>query len=190
MKLAIVVGHNEISQGAVRTDTHETEYQYNSDLAGRIVDAVSEYDEYVGVKVFYRVPGSGYTQEIARVYEDVDHWGATASIELHFNSAGDPRASGTETFSSGSAKSLILAEEVQMEMVEALGLRDRGIKIRNNRTKGRGYLSLVSGNAPAILIEPFFGSSSIGQRATDDEHERRSLAEAIVEGAVKAMKRF
>lgn len=190
MKLAIVVGHNETSQGAVRTDTHETEFHYNSDLAERIKDVLSDYDGYVDGKVFYRVLGGGYSEEIARVYNEVNDWGATASIELHFNSAGDPRASGTETFSSGSAKSLILAEEVQMEMVEALGLRDRGIKIRNSRTKGRGYLSLVSGNAPAILIEPFFGSSSIGQRATDDDHERRSLAEAIAEGAVKAMKRF
>lgn len=190
MKLAIVVGHNENSQGAVRTDTYETEFQFNKDLAKKINAVVDEQFDDIQVKTFYRTPGGGYTSEIRRVYKEVDAWNADGSIELHFNSAGDPQASGTETFTSGSAKSMILAEEVQMEMVETLGLRDRGIKIRNSRTKGRGYMSLVSGKAPAILIEPFFGSSVLGQGATDEDFERWNLAEAIVEGAVKAFERF
>jgi len=142
------------------------------------------------VKMFLRSPDGGYGTEIRRVYNAVDSWRADGSIELHFNAAGDPRASGTETLSSGSPGSLILAEEVQMEMVEELGLRDRGIKIRNKRTKGRGYLSLVSGRCPAILTEPFFASNSRGLAETDTTFEQERLAEAILEGAKKALTRI
>lgn len=187
-KLAIVVGHNWKSRGAVRSDTGESEYEYNTKMALYMESIGSEYD--LNVKVFKRLPGGGYTREIQRVYNEVDEWGAKASIELHFNSAGDPRASGTETFSSGSKRSLILAQEVQMEMVEALGLRDRGVKIRNSRTKGRGYQSLVFGKAPAILTEPFFGSSPLGQAASDSSFDRERLAEAILQGAKQALEKF
>jgi len=186
MKLAIVVGHNSKSQGAVRPDTGESEYTYNHRMA-RYMESLSDSVE---VKMFLRVPGGGYTREIGRVYRQVDDWGADASIELHFNAAGDPRASGTETLSSGTSNSITLAEEVQMEMVEELGLRDRGIKIRNNRTKGRGYRSLVMGRAPAIITEPFFATSSKGRQATDSTLEQQKLAEAILEGAERAMMTF
>jgi len=187
MKLAIVVGHNEVSQGATRNDTGVTEYVYNSELASMMKIIADRQYRNMEVKVFHRQSGGGYSSEINRVYADVDMWGADASIELHFNSFGDSSVSGTETLSSGSRGSLILAEEVQMEMVETLGLKDRGIKIRNRRTKGRGYLSLISGSAPAILVEPFFGTSERGLSATDDHAEKQALAEAILEGARSAL---
>jgi len=187
-KLAIVVGHNERSQGAVRPDNGMSEYVYNSKLAKMIRDEADDYD--LDVKVFWRRSGGGYTTEIKRVYAEVDNWRSDASIELHFNAAGNPSASGTETLSSGSKKSLKLAEEVQMEMVEELGLRDRGIIIRNSRTKGRGYQSLVSGKCPAILTEPFFATSSKGRAATDEAFEQLKLAQAILEGASRAIKSF
>ena len=187
-KLAIVVGHNARSQGAVRPDTGESEFVYNGKMAKYMAEVGDDYG--LDVKVFYRVTGGGYTTEINRVYGEVDRWGADASMELHFNASANPSATGTETLSSGSAKSLILAQEVQMEMVEELGLRDRGIIIRNSRTKGRGYQSLVAGKAPAILTEPFFASSSKGRSASDSDYERQKLAEALLEGARKAIKLF
>lgn len=187
-KLAIVVGHNAKSQGAVRSDTGESEFVYNSKMAKYMEEIAEDYD--LDLKVFYRTAGGGYTAEIRRVYAEVDKWGADASIELHFNSAGDPTASGTETLTSGSPKSTILAQEVQMEMVETLGLRNRGIIVRNERTKGRGYESLVTGKAPAILIEPFFGSGTKDRVASDEDGERKKIAEAILEGAVKAFEKF
>jgi N-acetylmuramoyl-L-alanine amidase len=157
-------------------------------MAAYMDSIAKDYD--LDLKVFFRTAGGGYGAEIRRVYKEVDDWGADASIELHFNSAGDPRASGTETLSSGSEKSSILAQEVQMEMVESLGLRNRGIIIRNERTKGRGYESLVTGKAPAILTEPFFGSGTADKAASDSEFERQKIAEAILEGAARALSKF
>jgi len=182
MKLAIVVGHNSASQGAVRQDTGESEFVWNGRLARRIERLAGDYG--IQVRTFMRTPGGGYTREIERVYSEVDAWGADASVELHFNGASSPDATGTETLSSGTALSLRLAESVQREMVVALGLRDRGIKTRASTDRGGG--SLHSGRAPAILIEPFFGSSPVGNRATDEDSEQERLADAILRGAVEA----
>lgn len=187
-KLAIVVGHNSYSQGAVRSDTGESEYIYNSKMAEYMKKIGHQYD--LNIEIFKRLRGGGYTAEINRVYDGVDRWGAKGSVELHFNSAGNPNASGTETLSSGSHKSLIMAQEVQMELVEELGLRDRGIVIRNSRTKGRGYRSLIAGRAPAILTEPFFGSSIKGKTASDSESDRQKIAHAILQGVREAFNQF
>ncbi|MCG7520840.1 N-acetylmuramoyl-L-alanine amidase [Ruegeria sp. Ofav3-42] len=176
MKLAIVVGHNARAQGAVRPDTGETEFVWNSALALLIQSLAKHYPD-INVQVFFREPGPSYGREIRDVYRKTDEWGADAVIELHFNSHHNPNATGTETLSSGSRLSLLLAEALQEEMLDALGLRDRGEKIVR---KGRGSASLISGRAPAALIEPFFGSSPNGQQATDEPHEMRALAHAIL----------
>jgi len=185
-RLAIVVGHNSEKQGAVRADTGETEFVWNSRLARRIERLAREYG--IQVRTFFRTPGLGYSREIARVYDEVDRWKAEASVELHFNGAASPQATGTETLSSGTALSLRLAEAVNREMVAALGLRDRGIRTRAASERGGG--SLHSGRAPAILIEPFFGSSPLGQVATDEDHEQERLADAILRGAAEAFGTF
>jgi len=186
MKLAIVVGHNSASQGAVRQDTGESEFVWNGRLARRIERLAGDYG--LQVRTFFRTPGGGYSTEIKRVYAEVDAWGADASVELHFNGASSAGATGTETLSSGTALSLRLAESVQREMVLALGLRDRGIKTRSS--SDRGGMSLISGRAPAILVEPFFGSSPVGNRATDEETEQERLADAILRGTAEAFQSF
>lgn len=186
MKLAIVVGHNSARQGAERLDSRESEFVWNGRLARRIERLAGDYG--LQVRTFFRTPGGGYSTEIRRVYAEVDAWGADASVELHFNGASSAEATGTETLSSGTALSLRLAESVQREMVLALGLRDRGIKTRSS--SDRGGMSLISGRAPAILVEPFFGSSPVGNRATDEEAEQERLADAILRGTAEAFQGF
>ena len=177
MKLAIVVGHNARAQGAVRADTGETEFAWNSRLAAMIEEQAAEYPG-IEVKTFFRNPAlRSYRAEIRDVYARTDAWGASATNELHFNSHHNPNATGTETLSSGSVMSLRYAEALQDEMLDALGLRDRGEKIVRT---GRGSTSLISGRAPAALIEPFFGSSPKGQAATDEPEEMRALAHAVL----------
>lgn len=189
MKLAIVVGHNSDKQGAVRGDTGESEFRFNS----RIAEMMHEINRQnpvpnLELRTFFRRPGLGYSREIAEVYDTVDRWGADASIELHFNGAADSRATGTEVLSSGTAASLRLATALQKEITRTLGLRDRGIRTRTRQD--RGGQSLFSGRAPAVLVEPFFGSSPLGQQATDERHEERALAAAYLVGAVEAMRTF
>ena len=183
-KLAIIIGHNHLAEGAIRPDTGEREYTYNSRMATYMMQIACQYE--LEIAVFRRIPQGGYSQEIKRVYQQSDDWGADASVELHFNSFADPNASGTETLSSGSNKSIILANEVQRELVATLGLKDRGVKIRNSQNKGRGYLSLISGKAPAIITEPFFASAIQDRQASDEEQEQQAIAAAILAGVKRA----
>jgi N-acetylmuramoyl-L-alanine amidase len=93
-------------------------------------------------------------------------------------------ATGTETLTSGSVGSVAFAELVQEEILDALGLRDRGLKYVTK--EGRGGRSLFAGRAPAILVEPFFGSSPKGLAATDEDREMVMLADAILRAAARA----
>lgn len=183
-RLAIVVGHNSEKQGARRHDTGESEFAWNSDLARMIEACAADYPE-IEIRTFFRQPGLGYRREIEAVYEDTDRWGANATVELHFNASDNPAASGTETLSSGTPASMALAVDVNREMVAALGLKDRGVKTRT--AQDRGGRSLISGRAPAILIEPYFGSSAKGLKATDELGEKKRLAEAIMRGVASSM---
>lgn len=173
MKLAIIVGHNKDAQGAARVTDGVTEYVWNSALAELIEDQGND------VKVFFRTKGGGYSAEIDRVYAEVDAWGATASVELHFNAAGDDRVAGCETLSSGSSGSTALCEALQSRMVAVMGERNRGIKVVSKDE--RGGRSLWAGKAPAALIEPYFGSNPDSCDLADVK--ARDLAKAIYEAA-------
>ena len=118
------------------------------------------------------------------MYEETDRWGANATVELHFNGSNSPDSTGTETLTSGTPASMALAVAVNQAMVTALGLRDRGVKTRSS---GGGGAALISGRAPAVLIEPFFGSSERGQQATDSMAEKRALADATLRGVFSCM---
>jgi N-acetylmuramoyl-L-alanine amidase len=176
MRIAVKVGHNVKAQGAVRKDGI-SEWIWNCELA----DMIRQHDP-DSVRVFLREPGAG---GVRKAYAAVDAWNADVSIELHFNSVGSSQATGTETLSSGSKGSLALAEKVQEAMVGVLGLRDRGILIRTpwgkTKLERRGSTSLHAGKAPAVLIEPYFGSNP-GDCATADRN-KQALACAIYNAA-------
>lgn len=182
-KLALVVGHNSESQGAVRSDG-VTEFQFNSRVAKIAQDYAKRHYGQMEVGVFFRQPGSGYRREIRRVYEETDRWGADLTNELHFNSHSDSSAHGAEILTSGTASSFKFAQITQNMLVGRMGMRDRGVKTRKT---GRGSESLMSGNAPAILSEPFFGSSERDSLLFDESHEEQELAKLYIDAAAQAL---
>ena len=157
-KIAVVIGHNSKKQGAQAiTPIDRSEFDFNSELATHMLVLAENYR--MDVKTFTREYLGSYTKEIRKVYGEVNTWGADFSMELHFNSAYFT-AAGSEVFSSGTPESLRFANLVQQELITLFkrsGKTDRGVKVR--KKGARGYLSLVSGKAPAILVEPFFGSN-------------------------------
>ena len=167
MTIALVIGHNARAPGAIRVTDRVAEYPWNTRLAAAVV--AHDPDLY---RIVRRTAGPN---EIDRAYAEVDRLGVAASVELHFNSAADPSATGTETLTSGTTGSARLARHLQYHMVRALGLRDRGVKViaRN----GRGGASLWSGRPPAALIEPYFGSNPADCAAADRNFS--ALAAAI-----------
>lgn len=174
-KVALIVGHNAKAQGAVRVTDGRTEY----DWCGVLAEAIHRLDpaRYIIIR---RTPGTG---EIARAYAMADQTGVLATVELHFN-GGPAAATGTETLTSGSRGSVRLCDLLQRHMVSALGLPDRGVKVRGR--KDRGGSSLHSGKAPAALIEPYFGSNR-GDCVTADA-QMTNLALAIHRACVAYLK--
>jgi N-acetylmuramoyl-L-alanine amidase len=182
-KVAIVVGHNTHGKGAYApAPIAESEYYFNSDVAERMEDLGLEYG--IDFDIFYREPHLPYSREIDRVYAAVNASGAEASVELHFNAASGA-AVGTETLSSGFSGSLSLANAVQDELVDLFdrtGSADRGVLIRT--PSQRGGRSLHAGRAPAILTEPFFGSTT-SERTLMQQIGKAGLAEAYVSGIAR-----
>lgn len=169
-KIALMIGHNARSQGAVRVTDGRSEYDWMTDLANQIFA-----QEPALFRVFRRPVVPSYTTEIRQAYAEVNDWGADASIELHFNSAAVRSATGTETLTSGTTGSLRLAKLIQPAMVSTLGLRDRGLVTRKRGE--RGGESLWQGRAPAVLLEPYFGSNPSDCAAADRHFA--ALASAI-----------
>lgn len=168
-KFAVIIGHNPTQKGAQAIEPiGKSEFDFNTELAGIMEAKATAFS--IDLRVFhrpyvgpYRISGrstGNYTQEIQQVYQQVDEWDADYSTELHFNSFSFT-SYGTEVLSSGSEGSLRFAIISQAKMVALFGrdrIGNRGVKIRNKRG-ARGYLSLMSGRAPAIIVEPFFGSN-------------------------------
>lgn len=180
MRVGLIIGHDEGDEGAVRCTDGVQEYTWNLDLAKRIKALNPSMFE-----IFHINPKLGYVDSIQDVYGRADAWGCDFTIEHHFNSVFSKTATGTETISSGSKGSLKLAHAVQAAMLDVLGLRDRGIKIRNSQARIRGWRSMVSGRAPAVLLEPYFGSNEADCRRADEK--KQELAEAICR-AVRSLK--
>jgi len=180
-KLALVVGHTKAAAGAFAgAPISQSEYPWNTDLAERMkAYGNGALSSSLAVEVFTRDEGG-----VAGAYRRARAWSADAAIELHFNAA-SPAATGTETLYLTPA-SAVFAAAIQTAMVEALGLRDRGIKTPDEASGGRGAANLRQmGARPSILIEPFFGSNP-SDRAT--AHDRKqALAERLMVAANAAL---
>ena len=168
MKIAIVVGHNETGQGAKRVTDGRSEFDWNGELAQTLARMSPV------VKVFHRIyhgPRS-YTAEVRECYSRVNAWGADVSLELHFN-GGPASATGTETlYATNAGKAL--AERVHGPIVAALGLRDRGLK--KLTATDNGYGALMAGRAPAVILEPYFGSNRGDCERADERFDAYAAA--------------
>jgi len=157
-KIAVIIGHNPIHQGAEAiAPIGKSEFDFNSELANLIEQESINFP--FEIELFYRKFKNSYTKEIKEVYKLVDLSKCDYSMELHFNSAVFT-VSGSEVLSSGSKKSKHFARLIQKEQVKLFDRtkkENRGVKIRKKGS--RGYLSLISGKAAAIIVEPFFGSN-------------------------------
>lgn len=143
-KIALVIGHSPNDPGAVNTNYKISEWKYNSGLAEQVAALVS--NAHVTV-----IPGDDTNEYIARINRER----FDCALELHCNGAENPNATGTETlFWHNSMFGEFMAEKIQARVVEALGLRNRGLKeiFRGQR----GWPFLMGTHCPAVIAEPFF----------------------------------
>jgi len=172
--LAVIVGHTKKrpgAKGAAPIDTHE--YSFNSGLANSIHEYCQENS--VRSKIFTRD-----RKGISGAYREAVVWGATFAVELHFN-AFNRTATGTETLYDEETHrdAMTWASHLQDRMLQALKLRDRGLKEIDKG--GRGYRSLSAASIPIAIVEPFFGDNP--SDASVGLERKLDIAEAIVDAA-------
>jgi N-acetylmuramoyl-L-alanine amidase len=177
MKVAIVVGHTKNDKGAYSPYLKQSEYDWNTDMANRIVAEPSSFEK----KIFFR-DGVG----IAGAYSALSSWGAAASIELHFNSSHNATSTGSGVlYLAGSPKGKALATALQGRLRQVLELPDwpegTGGVVTPFQASGkqeRGRASLSAGKPPAALVEPFFGSNPNDSKVA--ESRKSELAKAYI----------
>lgn len=101
-------------------------------------------------------------------------------VSFHLNGFKDPYVGGTETlYYRTSTNGQYAAEVFQRRIVRALQLRDRGIK-----PSVLPQLWMV--NAPIVILEPFFLTSSVDLNRAHNKFQ--ALTEAVVYGAEEVLK--
>jgi N-acetylmuramoyl-L-alanine amidase len=160
--VALCIGHSRkiagrIEGGAVSVGK-VNEHTYNLDLAKRIQRWLSDFD--IDSFLVSEYEGNGYTAAQKWLAGQLKAKGATLAIELHFNSADYPTATGHEwLFWASSSKGRLLAKELDAMMLQMFpDFRQRGIKPIGGDERGGAFLRLT--HCPAVISEPFFGSNS------------------------------
>ncbi|MCP5104806.1 MAG: N-acetylmuramoyl-L-alanine amidase [bacterium] len=173
-RCALVIGHKKESPGAANERSNLSEFEFNERLVPLIEQRVKN-------TVIHRV----YRRTYAALPEDINELDADFVVSLHCNSY-DTKTSGTQVLYyyrsfSGKAMAAILLKN----LVEHLGLPDRGIHANCSEDKC-GYLLCYTG-APGIIAEPFFiDNDGDLARATEDlEGLAAAYAKAIDEISLK-----
>lgn len=192
--IAILVGHSRWINGrqdggAVSHDGKSNEWNFNLPLAVAIRLKLQQ----AGLRavIISDYEGSGYTTAIKWVSAKLKSLGASAAIELHFNSA-SPSATGHEwPYWHSSIKGKELATNLERRVGAALpGIGARGIlpRVKGDHVKNnRGWQFCYYTPCPAVICEPGFGSNPSDWRILQ---ERKSeLADAIAAAIVDTFQR-
>ena len=149
-KYAVVVGHAQDSQGAVSPFGIGSEWEYNSKVATYLSDVMDVY--------FHDHYRNGYSKMIDRTSSHINQHNYKLVLILHYNSFANQPANGTEVLHWHNNKnSAELAKNLSKFISDRFKTTNRGNKPTN--LSGRGGYELYKLKAPALLIEPFFGSS-------------------------------
>lgn len=151
-KVAVVIGHNPVAQGADSPYLHVSEFDFNTKVAARLKELGSQKYE---IEVFSRRALGSYSREIADVYHRVNEFCPAVALELHFNAGGGNYACALAA--QGSDASGKFAAIVSSMTAEAIGCKSVGVVRRS--AGDRGGASLFAAKSPCVLAEPFFGDS-------------------------------
>jgi len=127
------------------------------------------------VKVFRR-PNQrqmGYHKAMRMLHHEIDEWGASIDIEMHFNAA--PMAKGYEVLRyRKSSRGLKYAKMMDASFDKFLTTRDRGVKSVGHGE--RGSYGLYVGKSASIITEAFFAKEIANYEEGGRSRERLEKA--------------
>lgn len=144
MKISLIVGHTERSQGASNLNGM-TEFAYNDGQCRLAAEKLIEAGH--TVNIVYRGAYSQLPHKVNLLKPDL-------AVSFHCN-AFNKRTSGSEVLHYyNSTKGEAFAKILQRETLKSIGLLNRGLKpLRNS---DRGGLLLRFTKMPCVIWEPFF----------------------------------
>ncbi len=180
-KVAICVGHSRIGDKGASSVGGVDEWTYNK----KVADLLQNHLRHQGIQsvVFDDYPSESYSRAMDWLGQSVGKEKCDIAIELHFNSYSSTKAEGYEylhyhTSNNGRR----LAECFRKAQSETFKVqKDRGVKAIEPDGRGAGFLRSVP--PPAVICEPFFGSSPKEWILFDSKHSLLAdvYAQAIVE---------
>lgn len=110
---------------------------------------------------------------------------ADVFVSIHLNAAANKEASGIETlrYPNVGARTKSLADNVQTELIAALGWKNRGVKTRSD------LYVLKHTTASAVLIECGFLSNDAEAKKLFSNSYQNKIANAIYKGIVATLKK-
>lgn len=180
-KIALVVGHTTSGdRGAYSPHLEQSEFDFWIDVANKIKalgksTKIDVYDIFTHTEQNYYNRQRSLSQKVNRGNYDY-------VVELHFNAA-TPSANGTEClhyFSSKKGKEA--AQKISQKIAKEYGTKLRGVggaKALINKND-RGYWFVYLPIAPAVILEPFFGSNEESLKFKDKDKLAKVLHEALI----------
>lgn len=177
-KIMIDAGHGGTDPGAIGKTGNGTELK-EKDLTLDISKRVQSRLTNAMSKVVMTRTGDTYPTLSERVAQ-ANQSGADIFVSIHINSFTTSSPHGTETWWNStykSADSLLLAEEIQKELIRTLGTYDRGVK--------HGDFKVIRETTiPSVLVEVAFVSNKDDANRLADPVFRQKAADAVYRGVI------
>lgn len=179
--ICLDAGHGLQTPGK-RTPDNEREWSFNNKV---LLATKAKLEQYEGIRVVRLDDPTGTTDIPLKTRISVANAAkGNLLISIHHNANkgqwGD--WTGVETYThipaSANPKSVALARSVHSRLVQAMGLRDRGIKAAN-------FHMVREANMPAILIECGYMDSKIDIRVLRDDKKLKLAGKAIASGVAE-----
>jgi len=179
--IVIDPGHGGSDPGAIGI-TGLREKVVNLAVAQHLVNMLKD----AGAKVLVTRSGDQSVSNQQRV-DLANDAGADLFISIHANAFSNPESNGTETHycgkNSSTTASKYLAQQLQRELVPALGLRDRGVKANS-------FFVLTKTNMPAALVELGFLTNAEEEKLLGEKKTQQAAAEALFRGIEAFLQKY
>lgn len=180
-KIALVIGHNSLKQGAYSEYLKRTEYEFFKEVAYNIQEKSKN------IIVFERKCDASYSREMKNLLEEIYDYELKGKIsfkfiiELHFNSA-ELEADGCEAiiregdkFAKKVARNLL--EKIKEKYEVQVRRKEGFIEIDNPFE--RGTYAVYYSDISYIILESFFGSNEESLKFEDTENFAEFLQEIL-----------
>lgn len=180
VKIAWSAGHGMTTPGK-RSPDGEREWSFNSKVVEAGIQYLAQYEDVQQLRV--DDPTGSKDVPLTTRTNKANEWGADIYVSSHKNALAGSwgNHTGIETYTylplEDNPTSVALARFIHPQVIEAMGLADRGIKAAN-------FHELRETNMPAVLIEGGFMDSYIDIVKLRDDTYLKAQGEAIAKGIV------